>query len=734
MKKGARTGNVPENDDGVRTSERDSTGAFHEDFSEDSGKENSFQLHSVPSEEYSVRNTTMNSSNDFQMTSLFQEGPKVGISQEKTMREVTLHDMQGGLAKKAQDETGFSWDKPGLIEKYPAADLASALKDEDFGCFLSLLKSSAGSLKKPTLERLLKILCTITVDIAALVKCTFDPLRDLRYASTFLCCEILRMRVKSGEDTDVLFEKVLMRRYKDVDAGIRSLTISSLMEILVGFPTLFNVGHFNIFAKSITDKNEMVRRKSVRALKKLLGLEGKENLRVLYLRSLKVISDLALFDRCDSVRSECAGLLFALYENKIVKREACFGVLHLAQQRVFKKIFGEIKDEVCGKSQKRATGGTKNVLFPVDALHELLSINEKALGLLKFKQEDLDEYIADIMADLSCKRACKKPFSCKLKILSEIVLPNTPLAQFVDILEIVRENPANIALVLDCLLLIDIRSDSEEADEIVKTLFSLDRNFSHRFQDALLRLLKKIGGTMSSYYVNQVLSEETCVAVARYFDVSHFPSKNVLFQCYCFLWRTISKDFGEVQLEGSFDEDLSGLFNFLLFFKEKAAETSAIQDAIVTFYAKLENYVRMYLEKKKLSQEELVELGKLAKKGILVDGDDPLRKAFLKQKILESFFARVFETGKVDRALAKRVAKETKGTDVFGYAKRCVGSSLEAVCEFFVGHLNQTEAIYLENKSRTKKVRGLLLRKINSGQKDDFPKSPVRENEDVVSL
>lgn len=733
MKKAVSAEDVPEKGVKSRMSEKENTVALSGNLSTSSEKENASYLHSVLSEEYSVKNTTMNSSSDLQAGALLQEGSNNDLFQEgETMHKAVSLEERGNQTREMQEEKGFSWESPGLIEKYSPGDLANALKNEGFGCFLTLLRSSAAFLKKPVLNALLQILKSISVEIHSLVKCTLDPMRNLRYASTFLCCEILKMRMKTGEDVDVLFERVLMKRYKDIDANIRSLTIVSLMDVLLSFPTLFDTSHFNIFAKSITDKNEMVRRKSVRAMKKLLALGEKETMKVFYLKSLKVIGELALFDRCDSVRSECAGLLFSLYESKIVKKEACFGVLHHAHQRVFRKIFGEIRNEICGKKRREKAG--ENVLLSGDAIHELFNINEKALKLLKFTQEDLNGYIEDVISDVTCSRGCRRPFSCKLKILSVIVLPNTPLKYFVDLLGVVRENPSNVELVLEALLKVDVKAESEETEEIAKTLFNLDRNFGHRFLDPFLRLLKKVNGAISTYYVERLLSEETCVSVARYFDVSHFQSKNALFQCYCFLWRTISKDFREIHLGGGFDEDLSGLFNFLLFFKEKSGEPSAIQDAIIAFYTRLEEYVQEYLEKKKLSQDELVELGKLAKKGILADRDDPLRKEFLKQKVLENFFASLFETRKLDRALARKVSKETKGADVFGYLKSCAGNDLEGVCEFFIAHLNQTEAIYLESKSRTKKVKNLLLRKINTEEKDEFPKSPVRENEDVVSL
>ncbi|KAL0266054.1 UNVERIFIED_CONTAM: hypothetical protein PYX00_011771 [Menopon gallinae] len=640
----------------------------------------------------------------------------------------------GGAAAEHGEPGRMDWTDAALLERHPADSIASALREEGFDAFLALLRSSAVMLKKQAVATLLKILNAIPVDVQALVRCTTDSMRNMRYASTFLCCELAKARASAPEGPGVLLDDVLVRRHRDVDPNIRSLCVASLADVLAARPEFVAPRYLEIFAKSMADKNEAVRRKSARAMKKMLGTKTKASLKAFYMKNMRVIRELAQFDRSEAVKSECAGLLFLLYKSKFVKKEACYSVLHMADRKTFWDIF----NEVCGDLRGPGRGGKgdvgDNVLLPIDVLHELLDINEKAFALLDFSQENLNEYIEDTMRDLSCVPGCRRTSACRLKILSLICLPNTPPRYFAEILAIVKESPENVGLVLECLMRASPKAECEGTDEIVRTVFNLNRNFENRLLGPFLRLLKQIGGAVAAYYVDMVLCEETCVEVAKYFDVSHFESRNVLFQCYCFLWRAICGDFREAELDGGFDEDLSGLLNFLVFFKERTGDSNGMRDAIRAFYSKLEDYVRRYVEARSLSIEELSELARLAKKGILADTAGPARKDFIKEKMLGDFFAKLLKSRKLDRALAKKVARETRGISAFDHLKSCVGSDVEGVCEFFVSGLSLNEAIYLENKSHTKKIKSVLLRKINSKRKSDFPSSPVRENEDVLSL
>lgn len=708
---------------------------LHEESLLSTDKENLSYLNSIGSNDYSIHTTSKTLSNEFQLTSVFQDesDENAPAQKESTYEEFGTKEVKM-LATAQQDERNLDWTDSNLLEKTPINSVISALKHDGFDSFLTLVRACASSLKKSTLGSLVKIMKSIPVDDLALTKCTTDPLRNLRYAATFLCYELLKMKIKAKESAEYLFEEVLIKRYKDVDPNIRSLCVSSLIDTLVLCPALFDASHFDIFSRSIVDKNEAVRRKSIKALKKLMMLKNTTSLKAFYLKNLKVVNELSLFDRSESVRRECANLLFLLYNNDVVKKEACFKVLHLADQRAFDSIVDEIKTDLRKSSRAKNKEPSENVLFPISTLHELLDINEKSLSLLKFTQENLNEFIERIMGDLSCDTSCKKGFSCKLKILSVIALPNTPLKYFIEMLEMVKENPLNISLVLATLMRLNLKAEYEETDEIMKITYNLNKNFKNRFLDTFLKLLKQINGAISSYYIDLILNESTCVDVAKYFDISYFECRNVLFQCYSFLWRAINKDFRDVHLEGGFNEDLEALFNFLIFFKEKANEPSGIKSSIAVFYNKLEEYVREYLRKKKLSSRELDELHKLVKRGILPDTAYLFKKDIIKERCLEEFFGKLLETRKLDKTLAKKVSKETKGCSAFDYLKSCAGNELEEVLEYFVSGLSQNEAIYLENKCRTKKVKSQLLRKINTKKKVDFPRSPVRENEDVVSL
>lgn len=692
-------------------------------------KESSIYLGSAASNEYSIHTASKTHSQDQHLA------PAIRESTGDNGHLAPVEASAGAFSTKEQrDEGKIDWTDTTLLERLSVNSIAAALKEEGFEAFLSLVRHSVAALRRPVVATLLKILRKISVDVPALVRCTTDSMRNMRYASTFLCCELLKTRTGTGDEIGTLLDNVLVRRHRDVDPNIRSLCIASLADILVAQPELAAPRYLDIFAKSMADKNETVRRKSARALKKVLGMKTRTSLRTFYLKHLRMIREQAQFDRCEAVRSECAGLLFLLYKNKFVKKDACYSVLHMADDKVFGDIFEEIQDDLHGPGWRNKRGPADNVLLPIDALHELLGINEQALALLKFSQENLNEYIEDTVRDISCVQGCKRTFACRLKMLSLICLPNTPLHYFAEILGVVKESPENIALVVECLMRTSLRAEDEKTDEIVKTLFSLNQNFQNRLLDPFLKLLKQINGAIATYYVDMVLSEETCVDVAKYFDVSHFKSRSVLFQCYCFLWRAISGDFREVELDGRFDEDLSGLLNFLVFFREKMGDAGGMGDAIRVFYRKLEDYVRRYIEARSLSFEELSELSRLAKKGILAEAAGLVKKDLIKEKMLEDFFARLCKTRKLDRALAKKVARETRGISAFGYLKNCVGSDVEAVCEFFVSGLSLNEAIYLESKSHTRKVKSMLLRKINSKRKSDFPSSPVRENEDVLSL
>lgn len=706
--------------------EKENELCFSENSTMSVEKESSVYFGSVASNEYSIHTASKTHSQDLHLSPTIREsiGNDGCLVPVETSASVFATEEQ-------RDEGKLDWTDSTLLERLPVGSIAAALKEESFDAFLSLVRNSMAALRKPVVATLLKILNKISADVPALVRCTTDSMRNMRYASTFLCCELLKTR---EEEVGTLLDNVIVRRHRDVDPNIRSLCIASLADILVARPELAAHRYLDIFAKSMADKNETVRRKSARALKKVFGMKTRMSLRTFYLKNLKIIKELAQFDRCEAVRSEYADLLFLLWRNGFVKKDACYNVLHMADDKTFGDIFEEIRDDLHGPGQRKQRDPADNVLLPIDALHELLEINEKALSLLKFDQENLNEYIEDTIRDISCVQGCKKAFSCRLKMLSLICLPNTPLHYFSEILGVVKESSENIGLVIECLMRTALRAEDGNTDEIVKTLFDLNRNFQNRLLDSFLRLLKQINGVVATYYVDMVLSEETCVDVAKYFDVSHFKSRNVLFQCYCFLWRAISGDFRETELEGRFDEDLSGLLNFLVFFKEKMGGAGGMGDAIRAFYGKLENYVRKYIEMRSLSFEELSELSRLAKKGILADTAGLAKKDLIKQKMLEDFFAKLCKSRKLDRVLAKKVARETRGVSAFDHLKNCVGSDVEAVCEFFVAGLSLNEAIYLENKSHTRKVKGVLLRKINSKRKNDFPSSPVRENEDVLSL
>ena len=739
-KKSSSEGGVFENASGLEdTMLEDGDVTYHsENSSTSSGKENVSYLNSILSNECSISAVSGTFPDNLQQKSSVQDTttPTCATKIENQKSGGITHGTEKTerLNIKFLDEKDLDWADPNLLERVPVNCLIDALKKEGFDVFITLLKKSASTSKKVTVAPLLQIVKEIPIKIPELVTLTTDSMRSLRYLSTLLCYELLKTKIRDRDNFEHIFEEVLMKRYKDVDPNIRSLSIGFFADMVLMLPEYFGSAHFEIFAKSMVDKSEIVRRKSIKALKKLLALKDTKNLGAFYQKNLKVVSELSAFDRCESVRNDCASLMFLLYEGRIVRKEACLKVLHLASNKVFNKILREIRSEVGGSAAKRGRGGVKSVLFPVSVLHELLDINEKSLSLLKFTQAELNEYIESVMEDLTCDRCCKRNFSCKLKILSIINLPTTPQSYFIRLLEMIKDNPHNIRLVMDALMTMDFGIASAETDEIVKILFELNKNFRNQFLDPFLKLVKKIGVSISSYYTDLILSEETCVTVAKYFDVSYYESGNVLFQCYCFLWRTINKDFRDVQLEGNFDEDIISLFNFLVFFKGKLNLPGNVKNPIQVFYNRLEEYVGEYIGAKKLTTAELDELSKLVKRGILADAKYLFKKDLVKERKLEEFFGGLLGTRRLDKNLAKKISRETRGVSVFEHLKNCAGNDLEEVCGYFVSGLSSSEAIYLENRCKLKKVKSLLLKKINAVNKSDFPSSPIRGNEDVVSL
>ncbi|KAM0685882.1 hypothetical protein COBT_002903 [Conglomerata obtusa] len=126
----------------------------------------------------------------------------------------------------------------------------------------------------PLTQKNLKKLYVITnsIEMVDLVDLTKEKDRIVRFISTCCCCSkmkflLFKLKVnnKFEKEINFLFDNVFLSRYRDIDPNIRAVCIETLSEIILSDVRFKKKTYLNYIGNSLIDKNENVRKKSLKA-------------------------------------------------------------------------------------------------------------------------------------------------------------------------------------------------------------------------------------------------------------------------------------------------------------------------------------------------------------------------------------------------------------------------------------------------------------------------------------
>lgn len=398
-------------------------------------------------------------------------------------------------------------------------------KEESTKDLLDLISSTSPNPIK--LKKLSKIFTSLSnCDHFSFIELTKSKNRNLRLISTFLIFSKMCDLVKENSNFELvssLYKEVYLVRYRDVDPNIRGLCLDFIIDWIIISPKVFCTNtYLKYLGMYLNDKSDLVRKKSIQGITKLITKECKINI------DFKRILEMSINDKNINIREESSKLILISFNKNLIEKEKVYPVLKKGIKGSKKEnegimnevIWGilkrgkvdkggiedgsKVEDKVGGEDSSKVekdkdsltkkTPSTKEPpstkktplnkphkvkktpykfesLVPYfDHLHDLfLNTSRLPFTYLIFDRQDIDSLVQyTIQSYEESEFCCDKPTNCYLEILS--VLKLEKVSQGLSLFRTFKNSPENVKIIFKGVLDLPLESFKNEVKETINLL------------------------------------------------------------------------------------------------------------------------------------------------------------------------------------------------------------------------------------------------------------------------
>ncbi|TBU16104.1 cohesin [Ordospora colligata] len=615
----------------------------------------------------------------------------------------------------------------------------------------------------------IKKLCRIVNSVSnystsSIIEMTKDKNRATRYVSTYLMLIRIHRLIVEGKCFGIveeMYDEVFLVRFRDVDPNIRTLCVEWMYEWVLSAPSVFASAHYlKYLGWALSDKNDMVRRRGVRLITKLV----EKNIDVCQLvsRFKDRIVEIALDDKNPGLKNDGRMLCMILYVHGMLLKTDMLRILAVVDEcnegEVLKKVITKIMNEETSEIIKECQ------LSNYKGVHELLcNASIFVCSCIAHTPEDVDIFSSFVLDFLRRRSVCcESRVLCYLKMLKVLSNEVTDVEKHCEMLDVTKDNEENLIEVIESLTLMDTGVFSKRPDVTDKILVKARelcvRYASERIICAFVDLLKKLESVFYSLVWQSVelLRQEGTMfmrCLIRSFDVSTYIDNeySTEIKCYAALWNIMSED--GIKIEQYELRDVSNsdvLCDFLIFFKQRCAELGVLgMEAecigkgrwLKSIYSKLSILLNTESKNIFVDKQSCISLFKLIEEELLIDHcdiffevcDAELVSEFLNRSksrgnLVSGYFkylARVEEGNQISsvgKMVASKCAALKKGADrdkvVFRGMRILVDMKREflydTILVYFVPYLSSNECIVIEQCIGKSRLKMSLLKRSKS--------------------
>lgn len=603
------------------------------------------------------------------------------------------------------------------------------------------------------LKKLSKIFLNVTnFDIERIVELTVSKTRLHRFNSTFLIFSLIKtsyLNTKMIDQVEALFESVYVPRFRDIDPAIRAMCVQFLSEWTCNSSALRNTAYLKYIGWALNDRNDSVRRKSVRTVQQLskFSKEKEGGAVTSFIEKYKSrLLEIATNDCNQNIQKECCKSILSIY----LKNSKLFSLEEILTALSNNDSFSETKSQVLKKICPEG-------IWDLEALHRILIKSNPAIFRnLKLSDSDMPSFVLNIVEFVrNHSTCCNSGQLCFLSILKVLDFTADPLC-FLDLLEAVKDSAVNTRLVVSTLS--SVSSYSLFPGSTFKILdylrkLALTNNY---FIEDFVSLLKKIEDPYSLQVETIILDLKPLYPypTIKYFDISDVvtPDSLQVIKCYAALWMILREEYSWIDTLNFDSPSLTDqppfayleIVDFAIFFHSKMSPVfppvsppvdpptcaRLLFEKLILFISK-----NFYFD----NEESCTRLFKLVSLGYLTDFSKVIfencTENFLRQSIgqvkdvkplvlgyfefLENMKSpKKLQGSELSRLLACKVGKTNTDRYLLGPMKRLLSSRdlLDTVLIHFVPLLNVNECIVLENLAPKSKFKTMLLRKCKTAK------------------
>lgn len=599
-------------------------------------------------------------------------------------------------------------------------------------------------------------------EMEKIIELTASKTRFHRYNSTFLIFSWIKNKfldLKKLSEVEAVYETVFVPRFRDIDPSIRAMCVQFFCDWAVASKTLRQISYLKYLGWALNDRNDSVRRKAIKGIFRVFRASKKddsENLVTFIEKYKSRLLEMSLKDINLNLQKEGCRTVLYLY----LKNQHLFSTNEIVTVISSGSDVSDIKILILKKL-------LPDGIWDLDALHTLLvDSNPSVFKNLKLNIEDTNAFIINLIEFIKNRSTCCSAESiCLLKIIKELKVSIDPII-FIDLINIVRNNPLNVKIVIDSLSSVVSFSEYPSSTfqvldylyKLVNESINLNSNF---FIQEFIILLKNLEDSFS-IQVNQIINDlksKFPLLFVRFFDISDFidNTHSPLVKCYAALWKIMREEYewvnsltfdsliisnDEKTCNGSITRtEYLELVDFLVFLIKKipfnisTTVENASSDPLSCgklLFDKLSAFVSTNFlfddEYSCLFLFKLISLGYFTcfSKILFKFCSEETLKSLLPQikdsKILLIGYFEYLEEAKsnfhpsISKILASKVMRTDTDRFIFSNLKRLVSKTelIDNVLINFVPCLNVSECIVLENLISKGKMKSLLLKKCKS--------------------
>lgn len=556
--------------------------------------------------------------------------------------------------------------------------------------------------------------------------------RAIRHKSVCLSSKYIKKNLQkqrkiiSNEECNQLIDSVLSRK-KDVCPGIRSLVIQTIGYLILKK----HVNYLHLLFEGLKDKNTSTVLTTLKSINELLVLHKNEEFKKELINNFNLILEINENETNKKIKEECTNLIFKMFKNNFIELNKIYHLIHLAP----KEMFIDILDEILG--QKNDNEGYSHLFNDYEVMIKLYKINNEIFSKIEYSEINLTNFIQQLLE--------QDDEYLGLKVLEKIILKDTPLIYFINLINkniIKRENLEIILNILVAMEENEEKSNLEEKENLLNLLLKI--NMQTDILDYILKYLYKGKSLLFSHYVDKLTNEKNVNRVIKYFDVNY--NGDIIYQCYKFLWLIMKEENTQINFYNKPLNNYEELIKFIIFLYSKIKEidssfhytpkeSSDVIDLFGSLKEKLEiflNYLLNYLKKylSKLNNEEIEGYCKLVEQKLIIPNlkmlfSIPLKDIQLKpQEIVDYLFE--YLNYEVSINVLKELRHIKGPVDVFNHIKDIVSTDKEELIPYFIKFISTSEAIFLESKVKSEEVKTLLKNKIFKSKKvKELPKENI---------